>query len=404
MTNKQSRFSIPRAEGVTNTHVALGFGARFYDELAGGIPDVLMPTIQAQLGLSFTQVAMLRQVLDYVAAMVEPVNGILLDVWPRRWMMGFGAAMIGLSLLTMGIAPTVTLAFVWFIIAYIFYGMGTGPLAHTGDVVVVEAYPDAPDRAFARSTLIDTIGALLAPLSVTLFIWQGLSWQVLLMVVGAGGFVYSVLIIHNGLPAHLNPTQSETHERERTRLLDTIRTNLRVVIRDQEAIRWLTLLFVFGVLETPMILKTVWLAQEVGMSQVLIGLYVTAEMGVGIVSLVVLDQWRQRVSVQRVLQIVTLSVALLYPLWLLTPGIWPRIVLMIPLTFAFTMFWPILKASSLASVPGKAGSVTALTSLFGLIPLPLLFGLLADGVGMTMAMLGVHLMATIIIGLLVFRR
>jgi len=141
------------------------------------------------------------------------------------------------------------------------------------------------------------------------------------------------------------------------------------------------------------------------MSQALIGLYVAAEMAVGIVSLMLLDLWRQRATAQRVLQVITICVALLYPLWLLTPGIMARFLIMLPLTFAFTMFWPILKASSLASVPGKAGAVSALNALFGLLPLPLLFGLLAEQVGLTWAMFGVHMVSIgLLIGLVFWRQ
>jgi len=139
-----------------------------------------MPTIQAQLGLSLTQVGLLRQVLDYVAAAIEPISSLLIDVWQRKWLMGFGALGICLSMITLGMAPT----FLWLIIAYALFGLASGPLAHTGDVIIVESYPDTPDRAFARSTLIDTTGALLAPLSVTLFVWQGWPWRWLVIGVG----------------------------------------------------------------------------------------------------------------------------------------------------------------------------------------------------------------------------
>ena len=384
----RQQLTIPRRSGVTNRQIIVGYMARFYDELMSGLPDVLMPTIQAQFGLSLTQVALLRQVLDYVSVGIEPINGLLIDVWQRKWLMGFGAAMLGLAIITMGLAPT----FALLVLGYVLFGLGSGPLAHTGDVVVIEAYPSAPDRAYARSTLIDTTGALLAPLLVTLFFWQGWPWRWLLIGVGLLGLVYAGVTLRTTLvAAHQNDDAAEEG------LLHALRQNLREVLADQTARRWLLLLFLFDLMELPLILKTVWLAQVVGMSQTLIGIYVAVEMGVGIVSLLFLDFWRQQASAMRVLRIVTPVVALLFPLWLLTPGLWARFALMIPLNFFFAMFWPILKANSLASLPGKAGAVTAVRSLFGLIPLALLFGLLADQVGMTVAMLGVNSVAVLIL-------
>jgi hypothetical protein len=82
------------------------------------------------------------------------------------------------------------------------------------------------------------------------------------------------------------------------------------------------------------------------------------------------------------------------PLWLLVPGVWPRFALMVPLSFFFALLWPIGKAQALAAVPGKAGTVTAVYSMMGFIPLPLLFGLLAGAVGLTASMLWVCTGAT----------
>jgi fucose permease len=159
-------------------------------------------------------------------------------------------------------------------------------------------------------------------------------------------------------------------------------------------------LFAFNVLETPFILKTIWLAQEAGMSQELIGVYQALELVIAFVSLMVLEWWRQRTSARRVLLTVIAAVFVLYPLWLFIPGVWSKFLLMPPLGLFFFMFWPLLRGSSLASVPGKAGVVTAVTALFGLAPLPLLFGLLADAIGLTPAMFGVHLLALPVLALL----
>ncbi len=380
--------SIKREPHVTNRHLVIAFGARFYDELMSGLPDVLMPTIQAQLGLSLTQVGLLRTLLDYVAAAVEPINGLLIDVWPRHWLMSFGALMLGLSIITIGIAPT----FAILILGYVLFGFGSGPIAHTGDVVVVEAYPSAPDRAFARSTMIDTIGALLAPLLVTVFFWQGWPWHWLMIGIGLLGLAYSGFIFWNGLPPPHNK-----HADSQEPMLKAVSQNVREVLNDRVAMRWLLLLFLLSLMELPALLKTLWLAQEVGMSQALIGLYIMAEMAVGILGLVALDIWRQRTSTQQVMRIVTPLVAVLYPLWILAPGILARFVLMVPMVFFFSMLWPILRGNLLASVPGRAGSVTAVRSLLGLLPLAVGFGLLADQVGMTAAMLGVHTIAVMLL-------
>lgn len=383
---------LPRNPRFSTRQTILAYGGRFSDELLGGIPDVLMPTIQQTLGLSLAQIGLLSQVAEWASQVVDPVHGLLLDVWDRKWLMGLGAVGVGLSTLLIGVAPT----FAFLLLALALYGTSAGPLAHTADVLVVEAYPDEPDRAYTRSVLFDTIGAALAPLLVALIFWLGLDWRWLLVAAGGGALLYAGAIVHTGFPPVLH-NQREAGES----LWRTLRGNVRDVLASPEARRWLTFLFFFNLLETPFVLKTIWLAQEVGMSQALVGVYVAAEMGVGIVSLLALDRWRARAETGHVLRVVTGAVALVFPLWLLTPGVWTRFVLMVPLTFFFAMFWPISKASALTAAPGRAGAVTAVSSLFGFVPFPLLFGILAQAIGLTSAMLAVFLPAVAVMGWLV---
>lgn len=394
MRRLRGEMSLPRAAGVTDGQVGLAYAARFCDEALGGMLDVLLPTIQQQLGLSLAQIALLRQVLEFVSAGVNPLNGLLLDVWPRRWLMGYGAAGLGLAALLVGAAPS----FALLLMAWALYGAANGPLAHTGDVLIVEAYPDAPDRAFARGTLIDTAGALLGPLLVSAAIWLGLPWRGLL--VGAGGLtlLYAGLIVATRFPSPSGQALAAG-----VGLWRALRGNVAAAAQSATARRWLLFLFCFRLLETPFVLKTIWLAQEVGMSQALIGLYIAAEMAVGMAGLLALDRWRQVADTRRVLGVVTLAVGLAFPAWLLTPGVWPRFGLMLPLAFFFPMYWPIAKASSLASVPGRAGVMTAASALFKWVPLPLLFGLLAEAIGLTAAMLALFVPALAVLAGLVWR-
>jgi MFS transporter, FSR family, fosmidomycin resistance protein len=134
--------SIPRAKGVSNRLVGVSLSARFFDEVLSGLPNVLMPTIRAQLGLSYAQVSLLLLALNYVAVVIEPIAGLLIDIWQRRWLMVWGAVGIGIATAVMGLAPT----FFLLLLGFAIYGLASGPLAHTADVVLVEAYPEQPGR------------------------------------------------------------------------------------------------------------------------------------------------------------------------------------------------------------------------------------------------------------------
>lgn len=68
MSQKIRIKSIPRAQGISDRVVAVALSGRFMDELLSGLPNVLMPLIRSQLGLSYTQVSLHGLTLDYVSA------------------------------------------------------------------------------------------------------------------------------------------------------------------------------------------------------------------------------------------------------------------------------------------------------------------------------------------------
>jgi MFS family permease len=309
--------------------------------------------------------------------------GLLIDIWKRPWLMAGGAAVIGIATAVMGAAPT----FAMLALGFGIYGIGSGPLAHTADVVMVEAYPDAPSRIYARSTIIDTLGALLAPLLISITILLNLSWRWLMIGLGASGLVYAVLILRTRFPRPFNGEDEE----EELGIRQAMKKNLKAVLSNRNAKLWLLFLFAHEVSEAPFQFTTIWLREQVGMNQALIGIYVALEMAVGIVSLLILDRWLARSSQNRILQIASLGVMVLYPAWLFLPGVWTRFALALPLNFLLAVFWPIGKSQSLASIPGKGGAVTAIHSMTGLIPVALFFGLLAEAISLTGAMLVVQL-------------
>ncbi|MGB3717371.1 MAG: MFS transporter [Candidatus Promineifilaceae bacterium] len=384
---------LPRIKGVGDRLVAVALGGRFMDELLSGLPTVLMPTIRAHFGLSYAQVSLLGVAMGYAGAVVEPIAGLLIDIWKRRWLMALGAAGIGLATATMGIAPTFTIL----ILGFVLYGVASGPLAHTADVVLVESYPETPDRIFTRATILDTGGALLSALLVSVTFLLGLEWRWLMVSLGLSSLIYTGIIIRTRFPARQNESNPERQGTGRT-----IWANLRSVLTNKRALSWLLFLLVFAIAEAPITFTTIWLREEVGMSQALIGVYKALEMGVSIASLIYLDRWLARSRIRSILLIAATGVIILYPLWLFAPGVPLRFALSIPLGFLFTVFWPVGRAQSLTSVPGLGGTVTAALSLMALVPLPLLFGLLAESTSLTSAMFWVTMIAVVAIILVVW--
>lgn len=357
---------------ITDRAVLLSFTARFTDELLSGAWTVLGPTFRRAFGLSLVQLGLLSQVLAWVALGVEPFSATMIDVASRRRLMGFGSAAIGLSLLVMGGAPS----YGWLVVGFAVYGLGSGPLAHTADVVVVESCPGAPERAFTRATSLDTIGALAGPGLVALLLALGVSWRVGLVGLGCWALAYSTAAWLTPFPAP--PRRVQRHQR----LVAEVVGGLGRALHNPRTRRPLLVLFGLDIFEAAFVLKYVWLHQTLGLTQAEVALWALLEQGVALPAIVLLDRFLGARRSARALPLVAGALVVLPVLWVLAPGLGSRIVVGVPLTFAQALAWPLAKSDALTAEPSLAGATQAVTTLFPLVPLTLLESGLAQVLGM----------------------
>ncbi|MDQ1417206.1 MAG: hypothetical protein QOF81_2819, partial [Acidimicrobiaceae bacterium] len=240
--------------------VALVFVARFADEVLSGAWTVLSPTFRVVFRLSLVQVGFLSQVLEWVALAVEPVAALQIDLRSRRPIMAIGAFALATSVLVMGLAPS----FLVLGLGFAVYGLGSGPLAFTADVVVVEAFPFDAERAYSRATFLDTVGALAGPGLVALAAAAGVSWRVLLVALGACAACYGV-----GLGATRFPPPSHVPQPGHPWALRVL-ANGRTVLSNARGRSWLLVLLCFDLFEAAFLLKYIWLHDTVGLSQPLV--------------------------------------------------------------------------------------------------------------------------------------
>ncbi len=384
--------SLARSEDLDDRATVLAMFARFTDEVGSGLLLVLTPTFRMRLRLSVVQVGWLLQALFSTAALVEPVAGAAIDVFRRRPLLVWGATGWAAALLLAAGATS----FGWLLAAFALVGVASGPLAHTADVVLVEAHPSAVERVTSRTTVLDTIGALLAPAAVAVAGWSGVDDRVLLVTAGAAALGYAVL-----LATSVFPPPPRRHDG--LGLVAQVRDNVRAVVSDRMARSWLLALVLQEVLGLSELFEPVWLQDTVGASQPLVAVHVAVGMGATLVGLLVLDRLLVRYRSTAILLVASLATAVLYPAWLLAPGFALKLLLVVPRNLALAPLWPILRSRSLAAIPGAGGATTSLSSLLGLIPLQAAFGWAASRVGLTATMLTVHLAGTAALVVLVRR-
>lgn len=361
---------------ITDRALALTFAARFTDEVTSGAWGVLTPAFRSSFGLSLLQVGLLTQVLTWVALAVEPVAAGLIDVASRRRLMAFGAGALALSMLVMAVSPSYAVL----LVAVGLTGVGSGPLAHTADVVVVESFPDAPERAYARATFLDTTGAMLGPAFVAVAAGVGVSWRAVLLVLAAGCALYAWTIARTSFPAP--PAQRD----EAHGILAGTAVAVRAALAQPAVRRAVFVLFCFEVFEAAFVLEFIWLHDAVGLGEGAIAVWAVAEEIVGLVALVLLDRWLRTVPASFLLRVATGALVALPALWVLAPGVWGRVAVGLPLAFAYAFVWPLAKSRSLMVAPERAGATQAVTTLFPVLPLALVESLLAQAIGIGAAM------------------
>lgn len=357
---------------VTERAIGLAFTARFVDEVTSGAWLVLSPVFRRAFGLTLVQVGLLSQVLAWVALVVEPVTASLIDVASRRRLMAFGASAIAGSMLVTGTSPS----YVILLLGAALFGLGSGPLAHTADVLIVQSFPRAPERAFTRATVLDTAGAMLGPALVAGAAALGVSWRVVLVGLGTGAAAYAAAIASTRFPAPAKraaagPTRFATAVAEMREALG------RTAVR-----RAVLVLLCFELFEAAFVLKYVWLHEEVGLSEAAVAVWGAAEQVVAFGALALLDRWLRNVPGAHVLRHASLALVALPVAWVAVPGLWGRILLGIPLAFAQAIVWPVAKSRSLATAPDLAGAAQTITTLFPLLPIALVVAWLAQHLGM----------------------
>jgi hypothetical protein len=125
----------------------------------------------------------------------------------------------------------------------------------------------------------------------------------------------------------------------------------------------------------------------VGASQGLVAVHVAIGFLATLSATVLLDRWLASHDARPVLVGAGVASLVLYPAWLLAPGLAAKLVLVVPRNAAVAPLWPILRSRALTSLPGRGGTVTAVVSLLGLLPLHAAVGWLATRVGLTRALL-----------------
>jgi FSR family fosmidomycin resistance protein-like MFS transporter len=349
----------------------------FLDEFVFGAREAAWPLIRDDLGLSYVQVGVLLGLPNIVGNLVEPVLGILGDVWKRRVLILGGGVAFALALaLTAG-----SNSFLLLLAAFILLSPASGALVGLSQATLMDLDPARHEQSMARWTFAGSVGVVAGPLALGAAAALGLGWRGLFAAFAVLTVVVLLIVWRQRFPpAHPEATAT------------TFRAGLAnavTALRRREVLRWLTLLeFSDLMLDVLLGYLALYMVDVVHVSEAEAGFAVAVWTGVGLAGDLLLIPLLERVAGLRYLRVSALIELLIFPAFLLVPGYLPKLLLLGLLGFFNAGWYAILKGQLYSTMPGQSGTVMTVGNVFGFVGglIPLVLGLVAEQAGLSVTM------------------
>ena len=162
-------------------------------------------------------------------------------------------------------------------------------------------------------------------------------------------------------------------------------------LRDWGTLRWLVLIEVADLLVDVFTgFLALYLVDVAHMTPAVAALAIAIRLGAALAGDAALVVLLERAGDLTVLRVSAVAAALLYPGFLLVPGIVPKLIVLAALSAATAPWYPVLQARLYGSLPGRSSVAVTLSSAAGLAGGlgPLAVGLVAQGFGLSWALAG----------------
>ena len=322
------------------------------DELVFGAREAAWPTIREELDLSYTQIGVLLSVPFYSSALLEPVFGVLGDSRWRRAVVVAGGAATALSL---GLVAGAS-GFALLLVAFALLFPATGAFVSLTQATLMDLEPARREHNMTRWSIAGGVGAVAGPLLLAL------------------ALTVASVRMHAGVtPADSRPS---------------IRATMRA-LRRPRVVRWLALLELADLmLDVLLGYLALYLVDEVAASAAVGGLGVAVWTGAGLAGGLGVIALLRRVDGLRYLRVSAAAALLLYPAFLLAPGVPSKLALLALIGLATAGWYSIPKARLYDALSGQSGAALALGSVTGAIggTFPLAIGLVAERYGLDTAL------------------
>lgn len=351
----------------------------FLDELLFGVFEAAWPLIRDDLRLTYTQIGLLLSIPGILSAVIEPGIGLLGDVWRRRTLVVGGGVVFALSAFLTAAGDS----FAVLLLALIAMYPASGAFVSLSQATLMDSDPQRHEYNMARWTFAGSIGVVAGPIVLGIALALGLGWREVFIGWGMLALV-AAAVVATGPRFPANGYDDDEEAEGWSRLKSALRS-----ARNGEVWRWLILLqFSDFMLDGLHSYLALYMVDVAGMSAAQVGWAIAVWTGVGLVGDLLLIPLLERVNGLRYLRFSVLLQLLLYPAFLLVPGTGLKIALLGVMGLFNAGWYAILQGRLYTSMPGKSGTVMALSSVSGLVAslLPLAIGLIATRYGLQSAL------------------
>ena len=285
-----------------------------------------------------------------MSLLIEPILGILADVWKRRVLILGGGVILAISLVLTSTAQTFYLLLFAFTISF----PASGAFVSLTQSTWMDADPDRRDHNMARWTFAGSIGVVLGPLALGAALTIGLGWRGLQLVLAALTVVAVIAAFHSLHPPL--PAEGVPQIPTLKSFFDGLR-NAFSALRKPNVIRWILLLeFSDLMLDTLLAFLALYFVNVAGLTPQVATLAVAVWTGVGLLGDFLLIPLLEKVSGLAYLRISVMIELILFPAFLLVPTLGLKLTLLALLGFFNSGWYAILKAEQYKSMHGQSGS------------------------------------------------
>lgn len=365
----------------------------FADEFVDGAKGAALPAIQHSLALGYGQIGLLSSVPLLVGGLLELPVGLL----PRRRLVTLAGGVV-FVLAVAGVAFAQN--FAELLVAFTLFFPASGAFVSLTQASLMDAVPDQRARMMARWDQAGWAGAVCGPLLLAAVIAAGGGWRDTYLAIAGGCALAWLGVLRAGRRADAGQTEAEAGQ------ADANEADQAEAEPDEPvswarmtamAARWLILLQVADLLVDVLTgFAAIYLVNVAHATLALAALAITFRLGAGLAGDALLVVALSKFTDRTILRVTASAAALLYPAFLLLPGLAVKMTVLALLSAVTAVWYPLLQARLYDTVPSSAAvTLSSAASMAGAAG-PLAVGLVAQACGLTWALAGLAVVPFVI--------